>query len=60
MPEKKPYSDRRWRVPMKGRVVGHREIPKEEQIENRKIIAEILLRNGQIKSIDELPPIDDD
>jgi hypothetical protein len=45
---------------MKGRVVGHREIPKEEQIENRKIIAEILLRNGQIKSIDELPPIDED
>lgn len=60
MPEKKPYSDRRWHVPMKGRVVGRREISKEEQMAARKELAEILIKAGRIKSIDELHSIDED
>ena len=57
--EKKPYSDRRWWEPIYGITTGHVEVSEEERAAALKIVAQIMMEEGLIKSEDELHPVDE-
>lgn len=46
--EKKPFSDKRWTMPLGGKVTGHREHTKEEKIRSHRTLLGFMRDSGVI------------